>query len=82
MEHIIGFVAAFLTTASMLPQLIKVVRTKDTKSLSLTMLTVLCIGISLWLIYGIMLSSLPLILANSISLCLVGPVAMLKVKYG
>ncbi len=50
MEHIIGFVAAFLTTASMLPQLIKVVRTKDTKSLSLTMLTVLCIGISLWLV--------------------------------
>lgn len=82
MEQIIGFIAAFLTTASMLPQLIKVVRTKDTKSLSLTMLSVLCIGISLWLVYGLMRQSLPLILANSISLCLVGPVALLKVKYG
>ena len=82
MEHVIGYVAAFLTTASMLPQLIKVARTKNTKSLSLAMLSVLCLGISLWLIYGIMRESLPLILANSISLCLVGPVALLKLKYG
>ena len=82
MEHIIGYVAAFLTTISMLPQLIKVVRTKNTKSLSLLMLSVLSVGISLWLIYGLMLKSPPLILANSISLCLVVPVAIMKMKYG
>lgn len=82
MEEVIGYVAAFLTTVSMLPQLVKAFRTKNTKSLSLLMLSVLCVGISLWLVYGLMLKSPPLILANAFSLCLVGPVVALKIRYG
>nr|WP_198342140.1 SemiSWEET transporter [Polaribacter sp. SA4-10] len=63
----IGLIAAFITTASFLPQVYKTWKTKQTEGLSLTMYVTFFIGIVLWLIYGIHLNSLPMILANSIT---------------
>ena len=65
--EIIGLIAAFITTASFLPQVYKTWKTKQTEGLSLTMYVTFFIGIVLWLIYGIHLNSLPMILANSIT---------------
>jgi MtN3 and saliva related transmembrane protein len=79
---IIGFVAAFCTTISFLPQVIKTIRTKQTKDLSLLMYSVLCFGMFMWLIYGILESSMPLILANSISFVLSVTVLIMKIRYG
>ncbi len=82
MEQIVGLTAGFLTTVSMLPQLIKALRTRNTRDLSLGMLSILFLGIILWMGYGLMKNDLPLILANATSLVLVGPVVILKLKYG
>ncbi len=78
---IIGLTAAFLTTVSSLPQVIKTIRLKETRDISFWMWTFLSAGIFLWLIYGLYKKDLPIILANGISLFLVLIVLGLKIKY-
>jgi MtN3 and saliva related transmembrane protein len=79
--EVIGLVAAFITTASFLPQVFKTYKTKDTSGLSLTMYIAFFIGIVLWLIYGIHLNSLAMILANSVTAVLSFYLVMMKLKY-
>ena len=67
MEYI-GYLAAFCTTFAFFPQAIMTIRTEDVKSISLTMYSILCFGISMWLVYGIRKADWPLILANLITL--------------
>lgn len=79
--EIVGFVAATLTTIAFFPQVIKVYKTKETKSISLSMYIVFTIGILLWLIYGVYLNSLPMILANAITLISSIYILLMKLKY-
>lgn len=79
---IIGMVAAICTTIAFFPQLILVHRTKQTRDLSLPTFILLTTGILLWLIYGILLGSLPIILANAITLIGCLYILIMKVKYG
>jgi len=65
--EILGLVAAVLTTASFLPQVYKTWKTKSTDSLSLTMLIVFVIGVCCWLVYGVLIGSFPIVLANFIT---------------
>lgn len=65
---VVGAFAAMLTTSAFFPQAIKTIRTRDTAGLSFTMYALLIIGVSLWLVYGLVLGSWPLILANGIVL--------------
>ncbi|HBH47481.1 MAG TPA: hypothetical protein DDX98_02525 [Bacteroidales bacterium] len=67
---VIGLIAASLTTIAFLPQAIKTWKTKSTDDLSPAMFTLLCSGILLWLIYGILIHDLPIILANGVTICL------------
>jgi MtN3 and saliva related transmembrane protein len=67
---IIGAVAAIASTASFLPQAVKIIRTRDTSSISTGMYAVTVTGFALWTTYGIMLGKWPLIASNSISLLL------------
>ncbi|MFP3593503.1 SemiSWEET transporter [Chryseobacterium sp. SIMBA_038] len=66
-ENVLGIVAGVLTSASMIPQLIKVLKEKNVEDLSLVMLLVLITGVSLWVWYGIMKDELPIILSNAFS---------------
>ncbi len=77
----LGFAAATLTTAAFLPQVIKTWRTRQTRDISLGMFLVLCIGICLWLVYGILRGDLPLILANAVTLVPAGTILVFKLKY-
>lgn len=77
----IGIIAALLTTFAFLPQVIRVVKTKDTESIALGMYIMQSIGIALWLAHGIHIGDLPLILANSISFLLSGTILLYKLKY-
>ncbi|HEL2576560.1 TPA: SemiSWEET family sugar transporter [Streptococcus suis] len=77
----IGFVAACLTTFGFLPQVLKVIQTKDTAAISLGMYSMSVAGISLWLIHGIMIGDLALILANGVSVILSGIILLHKLKY-
>ncbi|MBU0501632.1 MAG: SemiSWEET transporter [bacterium] len=79
---LIGSLAAALTTISFLPQVIKAYQTKQTKDLSLVMYVVLSTGLVFWLIYGFCLNSLPIILANSITLMMALFLVFLKLKHG
>lgn len=68
-SELLGYFAATATTVSFLPQTIKVIRTRDTRSISLAMYVLFSLGLVLWLVYGIMLNALPVILANAVTLC-------------
>ena len=80
--EILGFVAAVLTTLCWLPQALKTIRTKDTKSLSLLTQSAFTCGVALWLIYGIAIGNPPIIFANSITLVLVTTILAMKLRYG
>ena len=77
---VLGLAAATLTTAAFLPQVIKTWRTRQTRDISLGMFLVLCLGICLWLVYGILRGDLPLILANAVTLALAGTILAFKLK--
>ena len=64
---ILGYVAALLTTAANLPQTYKIIKTKSTKDISLVTYLMLTAGCGLWLIYAILNSDIPLLIANAIS---------------
>ena len=80
---IFGFIAAILTTSAFLPQVIKTIREKNTKSLSLPMYLILTSGLLLWLAYGILIKDWALIIANSITgvLALIILAAIIKYDY-
>ena len=79
--EIIGLIAAFLTTASFLPQVYKTWKTKDVSGLSLPMLTMFFIGVIMWLIYGFLKESLAIILANAITVISLFLLVYFKLKY-
>ncbi|MCX7678466.1 MAG: SemiSWEET transporter [Spirochaetes bacterium] len=82
MADFIGYVAALISTFSLLPQVLKALRTRSTRDVSLGMFLAICSAGFLWLIYGIMLSSWPIIVANSIGLMLSVTIVILKLRYG
>ena len=77
----IGFFAAFCTTVAFLPQAIKVYKSKSTKDISLYMFLIFTIGVLSWLIYGIIISDLPIIFANAITLILSFFILIYKIKH-
>ena len=77
----IGFMAAFLTTTSFIPQAIKIISTGKTEDISTAMYAMLVGGILLWLIYGLKKKDWPLILANTVTLIFAGIVLFLKLFY-
>ncbi|HMS33430.1 MAG TPA: SemiSWEET transporter [Ignavibacteria bacterium] len=79
---IIGLVAASFTTFAFLPQSLRAIRTKHTKDLSLPMLIMLEIGVVIWIIYGSLISDIPLLAANTISFIFVTITLVLKIRHG
>lgn len=77
--EILGFVAGMCTSSSILPQLIKTIRTKEAQDVSVFMFIVMMTGNILWIYYGFDNSDLPIILTNFLSLGL--NIAMLVFKY-
>ena len=78
---LIGTIAAILTTSSFLPQVIKTWKTKSAKDISLKMYIILCTGVLLWFVYGLLLSDLPIIIANAVAFLFTLSVIFLKIKY-
>ena len=68
--EIFGYIAAVLTTAAFLPQLIKTLKTKKADDVSLITLIMFIIGVLCWIVYGYKISSIPILLANLITLIL------------
>ena len=80
MESYLGYLAAFCTTIAFIPQAVKVYKTKHTKDISLGMFSLLIAGFVLWLWYGILLLSYPIILANAVTLIIAIYILNIKLK--
>ncbi len=79
---IIGYIAGTLTTVAYLAQVLRTLKHRRTKDISLSMYLMLCTGIGLWLVYGIFIHSWPVIIANAVTLGLSGAVLVMKIKFG
>ena len=77
----IGLLAAAFTTIALLPQIMKVWKTKSTKDISIGMFTLYSSGVFLWLVYGLFINDLPIILANSLAFIQALAILTLKAKY-
>ena len=76
-----GYIAAILTTAAFLPQLIKTLKTKKAEDVSLVTLIMFICGEVSWIIYGYKISSLPILIANIITLILNLFILISKIYY-
>jgi len=80
--ELVGLAAAGLTTPSFIPQAIKILRTRETKAISLGMYAMFTAGTTLWVIYGMTIGSPGIIIGNAISLVFVAAILVLKLKHG
>ena len=80
MNTLIGLFAAFCTTASYFPQLKKCWDTGSAGDLSLKMFLILTIGIAAWVVYGVLQKDVVIILANSVSFCLLLGIVYFKLR--
>jgi MtN3 and saliva related transmembrane protein len=79
--NLIGYISAFLTTLAFVPQALHSWKTRDLSGISLPMYSLFSIGVAGWIIYGFMIASLPIILANVVTLLLACAVLVLKLKH-
>ncbi len=80
MADYVGLLAAFLTTISFLPQTLMVLRSGETAGISLLMYATFTIGVAGWLAYGLMQASVPIVLANGVTLVLAATILALKMR--
>ena len=78
---IVGFLAGAFTALALAPQAIKSWKTKQTKDVSFGWILILTTGVFLWFIYGNLINSLPIIIANGLTFILSLIVLILKIKY-
>ena len=79
--ELIGYCAATLTTLAFLPQVLKVWQTRSAKDISLPMYLLFTLGTALWLTYGIASHSMPVTVANAITLVLAIGVLVAKLRF-
>ena len=82
MENWIGSIAAVLTTVAFVPQALKVIREKQTHGISLAMYALFTAGVALWFVFGLLIHSWPVTLANGITLVLASVILAMKLRYG
>ena len=79
LSALLGYPAAFLTTIAFVPQALHSWRTRDLSGISLPMYALFTLGVALWLGYGLVIGSLPVIAANAVTLVLASVVLWLKI---
>ena len=81
LADLIGSLAACLTTVSFVPQAWLTFKTRDVSGVSLGMYSVFTVGVALWLAYGVLLRSWPMVIANAITLVLALMILAMKLVY-
>ncbi|MCI4679426.1 SemiSWEET transporter [Rhodoblastus acidophilus] len=79
--ELVGFLAGTLTTLCWTPQAVKILRSRDAKSISMTTQATFVVGCMLWLIYGVLIGSLSIVLFNAITIALNALIILLKLRY-
>ncbi|SFK41901.1 MtN3 and saliva related transmembrane protein [Mesorhizobium albiziae] len=80
--EMVGALAAAVTTLCWLPQIAKMIRERQTQGVSLVANLVLSTGLVLWMVYGVLIGSWPVIVANAVTLALILAIVGLKLRYG
>ena len=78
----VGSAAAVLTTLSFLPQVLHTFKTRDVSGISLVMYSAFTVGVALWLVYGLLLGSWPIVVANVITVLLALAIVVMKLVFG
>lgn len=78
---IIGLIACLLTTGAFLPQIIKTVKTKETKDISLSMYIIYIVGVLVWFVYGFMIEETAILIGNTFSFIFGMIMLIMKLKY-
>ncbi len=81
MIDLLGLLAGALTTIAFVPQLLKLYATKSGKDVSARMFLIFSTGVILWLVYGVLIRSAPIIIANSLTLLMSLIILALKLRY-
>jgi MtN3 and saliva related transmembrane protein len=79
---LLGYAAALLTTASLVPQAVRLWRTRSTRDISLTTYLMFSVGVALWFAYGLLTGAWPLTVANGVGLGLALTILGFKLRYG
>ncbi|GDX60373.1 MAG: Sugar transporter SemiSWEET [Nitrosomonadaceae bacterium] len=81
LDNLVGYAAAVLTTVAFVPQALKSWQTRDLSGVSLPMYSLFTAGVAMWFVYGVMLGSWPIIIANAITIILASVVLTLKLMH-
>lgn len=79
--NLLGLLAGTLTTIAFVPQVVKIWQSKSASDISFGMFLIFNLGLVLWLLYGIAIHSVPVIIANAVTLVLTGMILVLKIRY-
>ncbi|MDP9039728.1 MAG: SemiSWEET transporter [Acidobacteriota bacterium] len=77
----VGFVAAFCTTSAFIPQLVRVVRLRSAREISLPTFLLFSAGVFLWILYGVASRSKPVVISNAVTLVLSVSILILKIRF-
>lgn len=77
----LGYSAGFLTTMAFVPQVVQIYKTKSAKDVSLAMFLLFTLGVAMWLAYGLITQSFPVVAANGVTLALSGVILYFKFRY-
>ena len=80
--ELLGLVAGTLTTISFVPQVLKVWRSRSAADISLAMFLLFTLGVLLWGIYGVLIGSLAVIVANAVTFVLTVGIIAMKLRWG
>lgn len=80
--ELLGHVAGALTTGAFVPQVIHVLKTRQTRDISLATFVLFVLGVALWLGYGLLIGAWPVVIANGVTLVLALVILAAKLRYG
>jgi len=80
--ELLGYLAAVLTSVAFAPQALRTLRTRDTKNISAGTYALFTTGATCWLIYGLAIDSMPVVLANALTVVLTALILVLKLRHG
>jgi MtN3 and saliva related transmembrane protein len=78
---LLGLAAGTLTTCSFVPQVVRIWRTRSARDISLVMFLLLSLGVLLWVVYGVAIQSVPVIVANGVTLLLALAILGMKLYF-
>jgi len=81
LADVVGSLAAVLTSAAFVPQVVRVWRTRSARDISFGMYAVFVSGVACWIVYGFLIEAWPVIIANLVTLLLAATVLVLKVRF-